>query len=77
MRVALVGVSSEQRPDRAYVKPGDPAASYLVDKLAGALSNAQCVHGDCGRPMPSRSPPLPESAQAMIRSWIADGAKDN
>ena len=77
MRLALVGVASEQRPDRSYVKPGDPRASYLVDKIEGCLVDAQCADGDCGRRMPSRNAPLPEATQAMVRSWIAQGAADN
>ncbi len=77
MRRALVGVASEQRPDRSYVKPGDPRASYLVDKIEGCLVDAQCADGDCGRRMPSRNAPLSEATQAMVRSWIAQGADDN
>jgi hypothetical protein len=77
LRAALVGVSSEEMPGHPYVKPGDTRNSYLVEKIEGRLVDAHCADGDCGARMPSRSPPLPEGAQAMIRVWIAQGAPDN
>jgi hypothetical protein len=77
LRAALVGVSSEELPAHAYVKPGDTRDSYLVEKIEGRLVDAHCADGDCGARMPSRSPPLPEAAQTTIRLWIAQGAPDN
>src|SRR5580658_9257910 len=50
LRVALVGVASEERPGRAYVHPGNPEASYLVQKIEGHLNDAECADQDCGEP---------------------------
>jgi hypothetical protein len=77
MRAALVGVASEERPDHAYVTPGAPQASYLVQKIDEDLVDAECADHDCGSPMPLDNPSLPESARAKIRTWIAQGARDN
>ena len=77
MRAALVGVPSEDRPDRAYVEPGAPEASYLVQKIEGRLVDAECTEHDCGSPMPLDNPSLPPAARATIRAWIAQGARDN
>ncbi len=77
IRLALVGVAAEERPDRHYVEPSDPTKSFLVDKIEGHLVDAECADGDCGRRMPSRNAPLPDVTRAMIRSWIAQGALDN
>jgi hypothetical protein len=77
LRLALVGVHSEERPDRRYVTPGDPRASYLVDKLEGRLVDTECVDHDCGERMPARNPPLSDVARGMVRAWIAQGASDD
>ena len=63
---ALVGVASSEQPGQLRVKPGDPAASYLVQKLEGKAS--------VGARMPLGQPPLPDATIAMIREWIANGA---
>jgi hypothetical protein len=77
MRAALVGVASEDRPDHAYVEPGAPDASYLVQKVEGRLVDAECTEHDCGEPMPLDNPSLSAEAIAKIRAWVADGARDN
>ena len=77
MRAALVGVASEDRPDHAYVQPGAPDASYLVQKVEGRLVDAECTEHDCGEPMPLDNPSLSADAIAKIRAWVADGARDN
>src|SRR6187397_363616 len=56
LRAALVGVPSEQRPSRVYVRPGDPGASYLMQKLEAHLNDAECIDHDCGAPMPLDNP---------------------
>ena len=77
LRAALVGVASEQRPERDYVRPGDPQASYVVQKLEGCLVDEECADADCGEPMPLKNPPLSAELRATIRAWIAQGASDN
>ncbi len=76
IRIALVGVASEDRPDRAYVTPGAPESSYLLQKIDGHLIDDECTDHDCGSPMPLDNPPLSPEARAMIRLWIAQGARD-
>jgi hypothetical protein len=48
------------------VKPGDPAASYLVKKLRGEGP---------GDPMPQSGGPVAEPIITMVEDWIARGAK--
>jgi len=57
------------------VKPGDPSASYLLEKLVSATPCA-------GQQMPllieSGTPlPLPACEVALVRDWIAAGALDD
>lgn len=63
---SLVGVPSSEVPGLLRVEPGDPANSYLVQKLAGNAS--------VGDRMPSGQPALPEATIQAIRQWIVDGA---
>jgi hypothetical protein len=77
LRAALVGHTAEERPGRAYVQPGDPARSYLIDKIEGRLVDAECEDHDCGDRMPARNPALSEHARQTIAAWIAQGAKDD
>ena len=58
------------------VEPGDPAASWLMQKLDGTQSDftAQCVGGSCGSQMPIGQPPLSPAVRDAIRTWIANGA---
>jgi hypothetical protein len=63
---ALVGVASSERPGQLRVKPGDPANSYLVQKLEGNAA--------VGSRMPLGQPALPDSTIQVIREWIASGA---
>jgi hypothetical protein len=62
----LVGVPSDEVPAILRVKAGDPAASYLIQKLEGTASE--------GEQMPAGLPPLPRSTIDVIRQWITDGA---
>ena len=77
LRAALVGVASEQRPSRVFVRPGAPDQSYLIQKIEGHLIDAECTDHDCGAPMPLDNPSLSADARAKIRTWIAQGARDN
>ena len=66
---ALVGVPSRGRPDLRFVVPGDPDASYLVQKLEGAP-------GISGTRMPRSGPPYLSAGQMLvIRRWIELGAR--
>jgi hypothetical protein len=62
----LVGVPSAQQPQIARVAPGNPSASYLIQKLEGTAA--------VGERMPLGGSPLPQADIAMIRQWIVDGA---
>ena len=67
----LVGVASTGKPGAIRVVAGNPAGSYLVQKLEGA---ADIV----GLRMPRNGPPYLSDAQvALIRQWIQSGAPNN
>ena len=66
---ALVDVPSEQCADRLLVEPGDPDASYLVDKLA---NRNLCS----GTRMPKVAP-LSDADIQLISDWISAGAADD
>jgi mono/diheme cytochrome c family protein len=57
-----IGRSSTQKPDILIIKPGDPSASYLVQKITGAS-------GMSGRRMPPFGTLSQEDAE-KITSWI-------
>jgi len=63
----LVGVPSAEEPNLLRVNPGDPDASYLVQKIEGAA-------GIEGGQMPLGETPLPQATIDAIRQWIANGA---
>jgi hypothetical protein len=55
---------------RMLVAPGDPARSYLLDKIRD--------HELCkGAPMPLGLPPLPDAKAQAIADWICLGAPKN
>lgn len=62
----LVGVPSTEVPALKRVVPGDPGASYLVQKIEGTA--------DVGSRMPLGQAPLDPALIALIRDWIAGGA---
>lgn len=67
----LVGVASTQCGDgRPLVTPGDPATSYLLNKLTGV---AMCS----GSLMPKGAGRLTQSQVDTIAGWICAGAPDN
>ena len=55
------------------VVPGDPDASFIVQKVEGTQA------GDEGELMPegAEEPISPDCRIAKLRKWIEDGAKDN
>jgi len=66
----LVGVPSGQCGGRPLVAPGDPAGSYLMDKLLG-------VDLCFGTRMPKADSTLPQAQLDAIGAWICQGAKND
>jgi hypothetical protein len=62
----LVGVASTEVPAVQRVAPGNPDASYLIQKLEG--------HAAVGARMPFGGPYLDTATIAVIRQWITNGA---
>ena len=57
-------------PPALIVKPGDPAASVLYNKIENT--------GLYGQLMPFGAPqPIPQSERDLIRDWILQGALNN
>jgi uncharacterized protein (TIGR03118 family) len=67
---SLVSVASQEKPELMRVKPGDPANSYVIQKLEGAA-------GIQGSRMPFGGPFLDQATIDMVKSWINDGAPNN
>jgi hypothetical protein len=65
----LIGVASSEVPTLMRVAPGDPDASYLLQKLERAMPAV-------GVRMPPDQPLAANKIEA-IRLWIAAGAQDN
>jgi hypothetical protein len=65
----LVNTPSVEVPSLARVTPGNPDASYLIQKLEG--------HAAVGSRMPLNQPPLPQATIDVIRQWISNGAQAN
>jgi hypothetical protein len=65
----LVNASSVEVPASMRVQPGNPDASYIIQKLEGTAA--------VGARMPLNAPPLPASTIAVIRQWITDGAQSS
>jgi hypothetical protein len=63
----LVNAPSSEVSSLQRVTPGDPDASYLIQKLEGAAA--------VGAQMPLGQPPLPQETIDVIRQWIANGAQ--
>ncbi len=67
----LVNLASRGKPTAVRVVPGNPDASYLVQKVEGAS-------GIVGRRMPFSGAPFLTDGQILIlRRWIAIGAPRN
>jgi hypothetical protein len=65
------GAASSQ-VDGLIVQPGDPDASYLIEKIAATSAHPPRL-GDPMPPPPLQ--PLPAQVIADIRRWISEGAK--
>lgn len=77
----LVSKPSEARRGGLRVKPGDPQASFLIDKLTGRLGPVQegkrmPIDVDTGAPVVPSSLP-PEFIEKVLEPWIAAGAPNN
>jgi len=62
----LVNAPSVEVPSLRRVSPGNPDASYLIQKLEG--------HAAVGGQMPLGQAPLPQTTINIIRQWISNGA---
>ena len=58
------------QPAKMLVTPGDPAASYLFEKVSQAMPSS-------GTRMPFMNDPLNAAEIEAIRMWIAAGASAN
>jgi mono/diheme cytochrome c family protein len=67
---AVVDVASIQRPTLARVASGNPAGSYLINKLEGVDI------GNTNR-MPFGGPFLDQTTIDSVKAWIAQGALNN
>jgi hypothetical protein len=65
----LVNAPSVEVPSLRRVQPGNPDASYLIQKLQGIAA--------AGGRMPLNQPALPADTIAVIRQWITDGATNS
>ena len=63
----LVNVASAESPGTLRVSPGNPAASYIVQKIEGTAA--------VGVRMPANGPPyLPQDRIDLVKRWITAGA---
>ena len=67
---ALVGRPSARKAGATFVVPGDPDASYLVQKLDGRTDIV-------GVRMPLGGPFLTDGQMLVVRRWIQSGAKND
>lgn len=65
----LVGVEAVYRGDTVRVVPGDPGASFLMEKLRATVADAVV-----GAPMPYSFELLTERQIGTVRQWILEGA---
>jgi hypothetical protein len=68
----IVNIPSSFRADLKLVEPGDPDASFLIQKL-----EATEFTSDVGAPMPRNFPALSADEVAIIERWIREGARNN
>ncbi len=67
---SIVGVASVEQPSLKRVAPGDPANSYVVQKLEGAATIT-------GSRMPLGGPFLDQATIDQVKAWISAGAQNN
>jgi hypothetical protein len=66
-----VGIAAQEAPGHLRIKPGDPDGSYLLAKIEGR----HIAQGGTGGRMPFANAPLSAAEIAMVRTWIAQGAR--
>jgi hypothetical protein len=66
----LVGVPSTEVPSIMRVKPGDPANSYIIQKLQGIAAVGKQMPDGC----PTSQPCLTDTQIGFIQQWITNGA---
>jgi WD40 repeat protein len=64
----LLKGGEEAENEGAAIVPGKPAESYLVKQVVPVNGEAE---------MPPKKKPLPDADIALIKRWIAEGAKDD
>jgi len=64
---AIVNTASVEVPGLRRIRPGDPDASYLIQKIEGRAA--------VGSRMPLNQPALPQATIDVIRQWVAQGAQ--
>jgi hypothetical protein len=82
---SLIDIESLAVPGIALVRPERPRDSFLMLKLDDCHNhpNLECaldedtMGGPCGAVMPVLVPQLSKDERALVRSWIAQGAKLN
>ena len=67
---ALVGQFTAEQPTVEFVSPGNPASSYLIQKLQGAVTIS-------GKQMPLGGPYLSNAQITQISQWISAGPQNN
>jgi hypothetical protein len=76
----LVGAAAEVRKGALRIKPGDPAASFLVNKLEGSLRSGEGkqmpIDVETGAPL-SPSPLPRDYVEKVLKPWIEAGAPNN
>ncbi|MEO8844867.1 MAG: hypothetical protein ABI704_25010 [Kofleriaceae bacterium] len=73
-----LAATAEQNPKMPYVKPSDPANSYVMHKLDSdqCMFDTACTGGDCQHAMPFDGT-LPVETRDIVRRWIAQGAPND
>ena len=66
----IVNVASAVDDTLTFVVPGDPDASYFLEKVASDAPTR-------GARMPLFGAPLSDAESETIRTWILEGAEDN
>jgi len=76
----LVGKDAEMRKGAQRVRAGEPAASFLVAKLAGTLQpsegSSMPQNPETGEPF-QPSPLPPDYIEKILKPWIRAGAPNN
>jgi hypothetical protein len=67
-----VGLTSERMSSQKVIEPGNPDASFLMTKVSSTS-----LASTLGNPMPFRPEPLAAADVALVRAWIAAGAKND